>query len=61
MSNPAFPDRKCSNPDCETPDKLLKPHEQFGSVEAPVCWRCHSDPLREGHKTESMKNVDRLI
>ncbi len=39
-----FPDRKCSNPFCRTPERVLKPHEQFGAINAPICWSCHSDP-----------------
>ncbi len=40
----AFPDRKCSNPHCRTPERGLKSHEQFGPGDAPVCWPCWSDP-----------------
>ncbi len=61
MHDSAFPERRCSNPECETPDKLLKPYEQFGPVDAPVCWHCHSRTSREAHTTGSMKDVDRLI
>ncbi len=57
----AFPDRKCSNPNCRTPERALKPHEQFGPGDAPVCWSCWSDPPRPDHQAPVPKDMGRLV
>lgn len=63
----SFPDRPCSNPECQTPGQQLNAHQQFGPGEAPPCWECanqvrsNSQPPRPGKDAPVPKETERLL